>query len=275
MCSSSKLSNSKSSILNFYAMPSAPSRVLMCCASWAERFPKAPDSHGLTFKAKSTLDCNAESKESAFAMRSMVIRSRCTIKRAVYCEWKPPSCSQRNLEFTELKKANPKLRSAAEFCAKASAISIGVANCVGLLINVTLRLWPVSPAQTLFCKKLLKSVARSAIMASAIARSMLWRRRITPYYWLVAGESSLSAAFGTPSRALCSSPPTNLNPTKTELSRGSAAITRQFALLRAHGLIRKLPHTHRYQISAKGRRIITALLAACYADVEQLTKMAA
>jgi hypothetical protein len=70
-------------------------------------------------------------------------------------------------------------------------------------------------------------------------------------------------------------PPTKVNPTKTEIRRRSAAITRQFALLRAHGLIRKLPHTHRYQIPVKGRRIITALLAACYADVEQLTKMAA
>ena len=42
-----------------------------------------------------------------------------------------------------------------------------------------------------------------------------------------------------------------------------------------HGLDWVLPHTHRYQLTAKGRRIITALLAACYADVEQLTKMAA
>jgi hypothetical protein len=39
--------------------------------------------------------------------------------------------------------------------------------------------------------------------------------------------------------------------------------------------LKKLPRTHRYQITKKGRRIITALLAACYADVEQLTKMAA
>ena len=38
---------------------------------------------------------------------------------------------------------------------------------------------------------------------------------------------------------------------------------------------RKLPRTHRYQLTAKGRRIITALIAACNADVEQLTKMAA
>jgi hypothetical protein len=62
---------------------------------------------------------------------------------------------------------------------------------------------------------------------------------------------------------------------KLQIRRRSAAITRQFALLRAHGLLKKLPHTHRYQLSSKGRRIITALLAACYADVEQLTKMAA
>lgn len=62
---------------------------------------------------------------------------------------------------------------------------------------------------------------------------------------------------------------------KLEIRRRSAATTRQFALLRAHGLLRKLPRTHRYQLTSKGRRIITALLAACYADVEQLTKIAA
>jgi len=62
---------------------------------------------------------------------------------------------------------------------------------------------------------------------------------------------------------------------KAETRRTSAAITRQFALMRAHGLLRKLSSTHRYQLTAKGRRIITALIAACNADVEQLTKMAA
>jgi hypothetical protein len=57
--------------------------------------------------------------------------------------------------------------------------------------------------------------------------------------------------------------------------RQAATISRQLALLRAHALIKKLPHTHRYQLTTKGRKIITALLAACQADVEQLTKMAA
>jgi hypothetical protein len=48
-------------------------------------------------------------------------------------------------------------------------------------------------------------------------------------------------------------PPIKTNTTKAELRRRSAAITRQFALLRAHGLLRKLPRSHHYQITAKGR----------------------
>lgn len=55
----------------------------------------------------------------------------------------------------------------------------------------------------------------------------------------------------------------------------SALISRRLALLRAHGLIRKVSGTHRWVLSDQGRRIITALLAARQADVDQLTKMAA
>lgn len=57
--------------------------------------------------------------------------------------------------------------------------------------------------------------------------------------------------------------------------RQSAAISRKLALLRAHGLIRKVSGSHRYLLSQNGRRIITALLAARHADVDQLTRMAA
>jgi hypothetical protein len=57
--------------------------------------------------------------------------------------------------------------------------------------------------------------------------------------------------------------------------RQSATITRNLALLRAHGLIRKVSGTHRYTLTQNGRRIITALLAARRADVDQLTRMAA
>jgi hypothetical protein len=46
-------------------------------------------------------------------------------------------------------------------------------------------------------------------------------------------------------------------------------------LLRAHGLIHKVAGTHRYVVSATGREVITALLAARQADVQQLTSFAA
>src|SRR5581483_305748 len=57
-----------------------------------------------------------------------------------------------------------------------------------------------------------------------------------------------------------------------ERRRQSAAVTRQLRLLRAHGLIHKVPRTHRYLVSEAGRRTITALLAARNASVEQLTR---
>ena len=56
-----------------------------------------------------------------------------------------------------------------------------------------------------------------------------------------------------------------------EKRRRSAAISRKLRLLRAHGLLQKLAHTHRYQVSEKGRLILTALLAARQATLKQLT----
>jgi hypothetical protein len=60
-----------------------------------------------------------------------------------------------------------------------------------------------------------------------------------------------------------------------ERPKCSAAITRKLALLRAHGLIRKVAGTHRYVLTSQGRRITTALLAARRADIDQLTRLAA
>lgn len=56
--------------------------------------------------------------------------------------------------------------------------------------------------------------------------------------------------------------------------RRSAAVGRKLRLLRAHGLIEKLSHTHRYQLTASGRLAITAILAAQQATVTYLTKAA-
>ena len=63
--------------------------------------------------------------------------------------------------------------------------------------------------------------------------------------------------------------------TDKEERRRAAAVTRQLRLLRAHGLLRKVSGTHRYVVTEGGRKIITALLAARQADVEQLTALAA
>ena len=50
----------------------------------------------------------------------------------------------------------------------------------------------------------------------------------------------------------------------------SAKITRCLALLKAHGLILKVQKTHRYQLTAQGRRVATALLSAHAANAQQL-----
>jgi hypothetical protein len=61
----------------------------------------------------------------------------------------------------------------------------------------------------------------------------------------------------------------------TEQRRRCGRVTRALARLRAHGLIRKVSGTHRYHVTASGRAIITALLAARQADVEKLIALAA
>ena len=58
---------------------------------------------------------------------------------------------------------------------------------------------------------------------------------------------------------------------KKAARRRSMAVSRKLRLLRAHGLIRKLPHTHRYLVTEPGRAILTALVAAQEANTQKLT----
>jgi hypothetical protein len=60
---------------------------------------------------------------------------------------------------------------------------------------------------------------------------------------------------------------------KTRRKR-SGQVTRKLRLLRAHGLIQKVPRTHRYMVSSKGRQVIAALHAAREADIHKLTRAA-
>ena len=52
------------------------------------------------------------------------------------------------------------------------------------------------------------------------------------------------------------------------------AVTRKLRLLRAHGLIKKVPKTHRWVLTDRGTETITTLLAARSADAQQLLKAA-
>jgi hypothetical protein len=62
--------------------------------------------------------------------------------------------------------------------------------------------------------------------------------------------------------------------TPVEKRRRSAAISRKLRLLRALGLIHKLPHTHRYRVSKHGRLILNAILSAHRMTTQQLTAAA-
>ena len=55
----------------------------------------------------------------------------------------------------------------------------------------------------------------------------------------------------------------------------AAKVSRRLALLHAHGLIAKVSHTYRWQVTERGRRMLTALLAARQADTDKLISLAA
>lgn len=66
-------------------------------------------------------------------------------------------------------------------------------------------------------------------------------------------------------------------PTKDAAQRRSqsARVTRQLRILRAHGIIRKIPKTHRYVLTKHGRELTSAICVARRADTALLTKLAA
>ncbi len=68
-----------------------------------------------------------------------------------------------------------------------------------------------------------------------------------------------------------------LHPTPSrpeEAKRRSAAVGRLLRILRAHGLIRKLPRTHRYRVTDKGREVCAAVITAHAARVSRLLQAA-
>lgn len=69
--------------------------------------------------------------------------------------------------------------------------------------------------------------------------------------------------------------PATKSRSQAEERRLSAKVGRQLRLLRAHGLIRKVPKSHRYRLTPKGQLLTAALFAARQASVKQLLAQAA
>jgi hypothetical protein len=62
---------------------------------------------------------------------------------------------------------------------------------------------------------------------------------------------------------------------KEDQHRHAAAVSRQLALLRAHGLVKKVRGTHRYHLTKPGRLVVTALITARNVGTDALMKLAA
>nr|WP_294516776.1 hypothetical protein [uncultured Rhodopila sp.] len=62
---------------------------------------------------------------------------------------------------------------------------------------------------------------------------------------------------------------------KADQHRHAAAVSSQLALLRAHGLVKKVRGTHRYHLTKPGRLIVAALITVRNVGTDALMKLAA
>ncbi|MEK7838808.1 MAG: hypothetical protein AAB328_12600 [candidate division NC10 bacterium] len=69
--------------------------------------------------------------------------------------------------------------------------------------------------------------------------------------------------------------PSATNATPREVRRLAAKTSRRLRLLRAHGVISKVPKTHRYRLTARGHLLTAALFATRAANIKQLVAEAA
>lgn len=60
-----------------------------------------------------------------------------------------------------------------------------------------------------------------------------------------------------------------------EKKKYSARTTRRIKLLRAHGLVRKVPRANRYVLTGKGQKFSCAMMTVSALDIKALTELAA
>ena len=87
------------------------------------------------------------------------------------------------------------------------------------------------------------------------------------------GEFAISGFRNRDLRSLLHPVTTDSSP--REVRRLAAKTSRRLRLLRAHGIIRKVPKTHRYRLTARGKLLSAALFATRGANIKQLLDQAA
>jgi hypothetical protein len=65
----------------------------------------------------------------------------------------------------------------------------------------------------------------------------------------------------------------NPSTSAVEQRRRSAAISRKLRILRAHGIIQKVPHTHLYHVAQAARTILIAILTTARTSLHQINEL--
>lgn len=82
----------------------------------------------------------------------------------------------------------------------------------------------------------------------------VWEKETLEMFRIISGGKYLLSGFT--NKAVCQ----EIYPKTFYDKRSRGRMTRLLKKLRVHGLIRKVPHSHRYNVSGKGRRIMNSLL---------------
>jgi len=82
----------------------------------------------------------------------------------------------------------------------------------------------------------------------------VWEKETLEMFRIISGGKYLLSGFT--NKAVCQ----EIYPKTFYDKRSRGRMTRLLKKLRVHGLIRKVPHSHRYNVSDKGRRIMNSLL---------------
>ena len=120
------------------------------------------------------------------------------------------------------------------------------------------------------CSKLFDAVSRPVVDRGRRVRALRLGDRddLALLEAVARGEFAVSGFRNRDIRRLLD--PAAANPSPRDLRRLSAKTSRRLRLLRAHGIIRKVPKTHRYRLTARGELLTAALFATRGANIKQL-----